>query len=114
MKKQLSDESKKNIITWLQNILKQQSKLSFQKKTKLFCYYIPKWTSKKLLFYINPRHNEVIFGVGHRGTDILEKHPILQIIADETKTSVMKFSIKKIEDIENKAIAKIIDNILWN
>ena len=67
---------------------------------------------KKLLFYINPRPNEVIFGIGHRWTDILEKYPILPSIADETKTSVMKFSIKKFEDIEKKAIKKIIELIM--
>ena len=68
--------------------------------------------NKKLLFYINPRTNEVIFGIGHRGTDILEKYPILPSLADETKQSVIKFSIKKIEDIEKKAIKKIIEIIV--
>jgi hypothetical protein len=66
------------------------------------------------LFYLNPRDNEVIFGIGHRGTNILEKYPILQSIADETKTSVIKFSIKKVEDIEKKAINKIIELIIGN
>lgn len=109
MKYVLLQEEKDKIIEWLQHLLQQQKKLSCQKKTKLFCYYITKWTTKKLLFYINPRANEVIFGIGHRWTDILEKYPILPSIADETKTSVIKFSIKKTEDIEKKAIKKIIE-----
>jgi hypothetical protein len=102
----------KNIIQHLQRILKKHTKLSCEKKMKLYCYYLTKWARKKLLFYLNPRHNETVFGISHRGTDILEKHPILQSIADETKTSVMKFSIKKIEDIETKAISKIIELIM--
>lgn len=32
-------------------------------------------------------------------------------MADETKQSVMKFSIKRVEDIEKKGIQKIIDLI---
>lgn len=112
MKHTLSQQEKDVIIQWLHALLKQQIKLSFQKKMKLFCYYIIKWMNKKLLFYINPRTNEVIFGIGHRGTDILEKYPILPSLADETKQSVIKFSIKKIEDIEKKAIKKIIEIIV--
>jgi hypothetical protein len=42
----------------------------------------------------------------------LEIYPILPSIADETKTSVIKFSIKKIEDIDQKAINKIIELIM--
>lgn len=67
---------------------------------------------RKLLFYLNVRKKEVIFGISHRGTDILEKFPLLPSLADETKTSVMKFSIKKLEDIKKKWIHKLIDIIL--
>ncbi len=81
---------------------------------KLFCYYTNKGTYRKLTFYLNPRRNEVVFGISHRGTDILEKFPLLPSLADETKVSVMKFSIKKLEDIEKKGIEKLVEIILSN
>ncbi len=78
----------------------------------LSCYYRIWEKGRKLLFYLNVRKKEVIFGISHRGTDILEKFPLLPSLADETKTSVMKFSIKKLEDIKKKWIHKLIDIIL--
>lgn len=112
MKKILSDKEIIDILTAMDKILRQHSELSFQKKMKLFCYYTNKAATKKLIFYLNPRHTEVVFGISHRGTDILEKYPMLPSLADETKVSVMKFSIKKIEEIEKKAINKLIELIL--
>lgn len=108
----LTDQESKEIIQLLHHLIKIYPQIVYQRKTKLFCYYTKKWKSKKLLFYINPRVHEVIFGIGHRWTNILETYPIITSIADETKTSVIKFSIKKSEDIEKKAISKIIELIL--
>lgn len=78
----------------------------------LLCYYHILGKRKKLIFYLNPRKKEVVLGISHRGTNILENHPMLKIIADETKTSVIKFSIKNNEDIEKKAIKDIIHTII--
>lgn len=108
----LSSQESEEIIQSLHKLLMGYTEIIHQKKVKLFCYYTKKWKSKKLLFYINPRVHEIIFGIGHRGTNILETYPILASIADENKTSVIKFSIKKGEDIEKKAISKIIELIL--
>lgn len=108
----LSDKESKEIIQSLHDLIKRYPEIIDQRKTKLFCYYTKKWKGKKLAFYINPRVHEVIFGIGHRGTNILETYPLLTSIADETKTSVIKFSIKKRKDIEHKAISKIIELII--
>jgi hypothetical protein len=108
----LSAQESETIIQSLHKLVNVYPQIIHQRKTKLFCYYKKKKKSKKLVFYINPRVHEIIFGIGHRGTDILETYPILRSIADETKTSVIKFSIKKREDIEDKAISKIIELIL--
>lgn len=113
MKPHVLEEDKKVILKSLQHILNAQKSLSAEEKTcGLFCYYRHKGKRKKLLFYLNPRIKEVIFGISHRGTDILEKFPMFTILADETRTSVMKFSIKKPEDIDKKAIKKIIELIM--
>lgn len=113
MKLKVIEEEKKIILKSLQNILKTQENLHTEEKTcGLFCYYRYIGKRKKLLFYLNPRTKEVIFGISHRGTNILEKFPMFKIIADETKTSVMKFSIKKLDDIEKKAVKKIIELIM--
>jgi hypothetical protein len=113
MKPQVLEEDKQAILKSLQDILNTQKNLSTEEKTcGLFCYYRYRGKRKKLLFYLNPRIKEVVFGISHRGTDILEKFPMFTIMADETRTSVMKFSIKKLEDIDKKAIKKIIELIV--
>ena len=112
MKKILSEQESKNIIKTLDKLLRPNKLLSFEKKIKLFCYYIYKKKQKKLLFYINPRTNEVIFWIGHWWTSITTDFPILKIVADESKKSVIKFSIKSNSDIQKKAIKKIITMIL--
>lgn len=95
----------------LQNMLADFPQLAMEAKMKLFCYY-PTGKRKKLLFYLNPRRTEIVFGIGHNGTDILETFPMLAGLADEVKQSVLKIKIEKIEDIETKAIRYIIEMIL--
>ena len=112
MKKFLSEHESTNIIKTLDKLLRQNKLLSFEKKIKLFCYYTYKNKQKKLLFYINPRPNEIIFGIGHWWTTIVTDFPMLKIAADESKKSVIKFSIKSIADIQKKAIETIIRIIL--
>ena len=107
----LSPHDQTNILKKLQNLLASFPKLAMEPKTRLFCYYLTD-RRKRLLFYLNPRKTEVVFGIGHHGTDLLETFPMLEGLADETKTSVIKIKIEKIEDIEAKAIKYIIEMIL--
>jgi hypothetical protein len=104
----MSEQEKTIIISDIHRFL-QTTPFSYEKKMKLFCYYTKKGISKKLVCYINPRSKDIVFGISHRGTNILETYPILNIMADETKTSVIKFSIVSYEDIEKRGIQKIIE-----
>jgi len=109
--KLLTPQEQLNILKNLQNLLASFSQLAMEPKTRLFCYYLTD-RRKRLLFYLNPRKTEVVFGIGHHGTDILETFPMLASLADEVKPSVIKIKIEKIEDIESKAIRYIIEMIL--
>ena len=42
------------------------------------------------------------------GSGILERYPTLIALADEKRTSVIKFFINSLDDIQNKAIAQVI------
>jgi hypothetical protein len=86
------------------------SEVKFDKRgeRRLICYYYIKNGSKKLLFYINPSKKGVVFAVDHYGNGILERYPTLIALADEKRTSVIKFSIKTPDDIQSKAIAQVI------
>jgi hypothetical protein len=108
MKKEYSEKEIDNILQKLRKILGDTKLYHQETPCGLFCYYRMIGKRRKLLFYLNPRKKEVVLGISHRATDILERYPILKSLADETKTSVMKFSIKKVEDIEEKGIKKLI------
>lgn len=108
----LTDLEQRSLVTSLQEIFSRFPRLHRQNKWKLTCYYIQKWTYRKLLFYINPRKQGVVLGISHYATDILEKFPFLQSMVDEMKTSVMKLVIKTPEDIDRKAIVQLISMIL--
>jgi hypothetical protein len=79
---------------------------------KLFSRYLTRKNHKKALFYLNPQKKKIIFGIGHHGTKILEELPTIKLLADETKIAVIKFSITKPEDIENKAIRFLIEQCI--
>jgi hypothetical protein len=81
----------------------------FQEDKWFIWYYVFLGKRKKLLFYINHRKGRVVFGVSHWGTEILKEYPMLKISADEVKTSVIKWNIHRVEDIDKKWISKIID-----
>jgi len=101
------------VLKKIQSLMDNIPQLHKESKTcGLFCYYRYYGKRKKLIFYINPRRTEVIFVISHRATDILETFPMLAGLADEVKTSVLKIKIKKIEDIETKAIRYIIEMIV--
>lgn len=86
------------------------SKYNLCQQEKWFIwYYVFLGKRKKLLFYINHRKGRVVFGVSHWGTEILEEYPMLKISADEVKTSVIKWNIDRVEDIDKKWISKIVD-----
>jgi hypothetical protein len=113
MKKQaLSPQTQLTLLHALQNIFLSFPKLILEKKMKLFCYYRYFGKRKKLIFYLNPRKTEIIFGIGYRGTDILKTFPMLTSLADEVKTSVLKIKIEKSEDIQIKAISYIVEMIV--
>jgi len=108
----LTDKQQNNILTKLKKLLADFPILPMEKKIKMYSYYRYTGKSRRLLFYIYPRSTEIIFGIWHHGTDILETFPILTSLANETKAVVLKFKIKKVEEVESKAIRSIIEMIV--
>lgn len=107
------DEITKNLIfNQLKTILSKHKILFFEKKMQITCFYVKRRWIKKLFAYLNPRKDEVVIWFSHHWTNILTEFPFLKSIADEIGQSMMKFSIRKSEDIEFKVIGKIIDLIL--
>lgn len=86
------------------------SKYNLHQELKGFVwYYVFIWKRKKLLFYINSRKNNVVFGVSHWGTEILKEYPMLKISADEVKTSTIKRNLYEVDDVDKRGVAKIIE-----
>jgi len=50
----------------------------------------------------------VVFGVSHWGTEILEEYPMLKISADEIKIFTIKRNLYELDDIDKRGVAKII------
>lgn len=94
------------IVKELQNILKPYK--LHQEFKWFYWYYIFRGKIRKLVFYINPGKKSVIFGVSHWWSNILEKYPMLKIVANETKKATIKWEIKTLKEIENKWISEII------
>lgn len=113
IKKIILDQNTKNLIfNQLKSILSNHKELFSEKKLHITCFYIKRRSIKKLFAYINTRKHEIVIWFPHHWTNILTEFPFLKSIADEIGQSIMKFSIRKSEDIEFKAIEKIIDLIL--
>lgn len=109
------DKNTKNLIfNQLKSILSSHEQLFSEKKMQITCFYIKRKSIKKLFAYLNPRKDEVVIWFSHHWTNILTEFTFLKSIADEIGQSMMKFNIRKPEDIEFKAIEKIIDLILPN
>lgn len=112
-KRTILDQNIKNLIfKQLKSILSSHEELFSEEKMQITCFYIKRKSIKKLFAYLNPRKYEIVIWFSHHWTDILAEFPFLKSIADEIGQSMMKFSIKKMEDIESKAIEKIINLIL--
>ena len=102
----------KNIFRELEKVLNSYWILHHEPKQKIFCRYLTFKARKKLLFYLNPQSKGVVFGMCHGNTKLLETIPTLPMLADETKTHVMKFIIKTPEEIETKAIRFLIEQCI--
>lgn len=112
-RKTILDQNTKNLIfNQLESILSSHEELFSEEKLQITCFYVKRKSIKKLFAYINPRKHEIVIWFSHHWTNILTEFPFLKSIADEIGQSMMKFSIKKMEDIELKAIEKIINLIL--
>ena len=86
------------------------SKYNLHKEYKWFIwYYVFIWKRKKLLFYINSRKNNVVFGVSHRGTTLLDDYPMLKVSADEIKLSTIKRNLYEADDVDKRGVAKIVE-----
>lgn len=114
MRQKIEDKAIQKIREKLKKMVDKTDLYNEEKICWLSCYYRIIGKRKKLLFYLNPRAKEIVFGVSHRGTDILETYPMISVLTDEMKKSVMKFRIKKFEDIEQKGIQKLITIVLWS
>lgn len=100
------------LLDKLSKILNSYWILYHEKKQKIFCRYLTRKWSKKLLFYLNPVKKWVIFWIGHYGTNISQELPTLSMLADDHKTSVSKFLIQNEEDITKKWIHFLIETCI--